>query len=170
MPRGKKKTAKKKTKKTTEVSAEEIVDINEEDTLDAEKEEEEGEEIEDIAERAEDTSIEEEIIEIEEKKEELGEKLKAIPSIEEEVVEILEERLYVVPLGRVKNTPVKKRSKRAVNMLREFVIRHMKPDGLIIDPELNELIWRRGIEKPPRKIRIRVTKDREGLVTVYPVD
>ncbi|NVM29175.1 MAG: 50S ribosomal protein L31e [Candidatus Helarchaeota archaeon] len=84
--------------------------------------------------------------------------------------EILEERLYTVPLGRVKNTPRKKRTKRAVNMLREFVIRHMKPEGIIIDPILNEIIWERGIEKPPRKIRIRVTKDREGLVTIYPVD
>ncbi|NVM54942.1 MAG: 60S ribosomal protein L31 [Candidatus Helarchaeota archaeon] len=84
--------------------------------------------------------------------------------------EILEERLYTVPLGRVKNTPIKKRTKRAVNMLREFVIRHMKPEGISIDPLLNEILWKRGIEKPPRKIRIRVTKDREGLVIVYPVD
>lgn len=156
MPRGKKKTSKKKAEKEPEVPMEEV----EAETLE--------EELEGIEE--EDTSIEEEIIEIEEKKEDLGEKFKEIPTIEEEIGEILEERLYTVPLGRVKNTPRKKRTKRAVNMLREFVIRHMKPEGIIIDPILNEIIWERGIEKPPRKIRIRVTKDREGLVTIYPVD
>ena len=156
MPRGKKKASKKKAEKEPEVPMEEV----EAETLE--------EELEGIEE--EDTSIEEEIIEIEEKKEDLGEKFKEIPTIEEEIGEILEERLYTVPLGRVKNTPRKKRTKRAVNMLREFVIRHMKPEGIIIDPILNEIIWERGIEKPPRKIRIRVTKDREGLVTIYPVD
>jgi ribosomal protein L31E len=32
---------------------------------------------------------------------------------------------------------------------------------------VNERVWMRGIEKPPRKIRIRVAKDKEGNVTVY---
>lgn len=91
--------------------------------------------------------------------------------MEEEIGEILEERLFTVPLGRVYSAPrVKKRAKRAVNKVREYVIRHMKPEGIIIDPLLNEIIWKRGIEKPPRKVRIRVTKDREGLAIVYPVD
>ncbi len=157
MPRGKKKAAKKKPK------VEEPESISAEDEL--EPTEEDLGELED-----EDTSIEEEIIEIEEKKEDLGERFKEIPAMEEEIGEILEERLYTVPLGRVKNTVRKKRTKRAVNMLREFVIRHMKPEGISIDPLLNEILWKRGIEKPPRRIRIRVTKDREGLVTVYPVD
>lgn len=162
MPKGKKKVAekKKKAKKEAEI-IEEPEAIEEEESL-------LEEDLEGLEE--EDTSIEEEIIEIEEKKEDLGEKFKEIPTIEEEIGEILEERLYTVPLGRVKNTPRKKRTKRAVNMLREFVIRHMKPEGITIDPILNEILWERGIEKPPRKIRVRVTKDREGLVTIYPVD
>lgn len=169
MPRGKKKASKKKQKVKEEIEETETIPTEEveSETIDDEDSfiEEDLEGLDD-----EDTSIEEEIIEIEEKKEDLGEKFKEIPTIEEEIGEILEERLYTVPLGRVKNTPVKKRTKRAVNMLREFVIRHMKPEGISIDPLLNELLWKRGIEKPPRKIRIRVTKDREGLVTVYPVD
>jgi ribosomal protein L31E len=28
-------------------------------------------------------------------------------------------------------------------------------------------MWARGIEKPPRKIRVRAAKDKEGNVTVY---
>ena len=165
MPKAKKKAVKKKKEAVEEEIPEEA-----EDSETIEELEEEGS-IEDDLDliEGEDTSIEEEIIEIGEKKEDLKE-FKEIPKPEEEIGEVLEERLYTVPLGRVKNTPINKRAKRAVNMLREFVVRHMKPEGLSIDPELNELIWKRGIEKPPRKIRIRVTKDREGLVIVYPVD
>jgi ribosomal protein L31E len=32
---------------------------------------------------------------------------------------------------------------------------------------VNERIWRRGIEKPPRRVRIRAAKDKEGNVTVF---
>ena len=38
---------------------------------------------------------------------------------------------------------------------------------LIISKEVNEKIWDRGIEKPPRKIRVRAAKDKDGNVTVY---
>ncbi len=130
-------------------------------------EEAEEEAAEETEEAEEDTSIEEEIIEIGEKKEEIGKKLKEIPTVEEEIGEVLEERLYTVPLGRALIARHKKRTPRAIHMLQEFVLRHMKAETIAIDPVLNEIMWKRGIEKPPRKIRIRVTKDREGLCTVY---
>jgi ribosomal protein L31E len=38
---------------------------------------------------------------------------------------------------------------------------------LIISNEVNLRMWSRGIEKPPRKIRVRAAKDKEGNVTVY---
>jgi large subunit ribosomal protein L31e len=168
MPRGKKKTAKKEKEISEEVEApKEDLEAPEEENLDEVVDLEE--EIEDLEE--EDTSIEEEIIEIGEKEEDIGKRFKEIPKVEEEIGEILEERIYTVPLGRVYSAPrVKKRAKRAVNAIRDFVIRHMKPEGIIVEPLLNEIIWKRGIEKPPRKIRIRVTKDREGLAIIYPVD
>ena len=43
----------------------------------------------------------------------------------------------------------------------------MKPDVIVIANEVNEKIWGRGIEKPPRKIRIRAVKDSEGKVTIH---
>jgi large subunit ribosomal protein L31e len=42
----------------------------------------------------------------------------------------------------------------------------MKPEAVIIDTTVNEAIWARGIKKPPRKIRVRLSKDDEGTVTV----
>jgi large subunit ribosomal protein L31e len=38
---------------------------------------------------------------------------------------------------------------------------------LIISEEVNEKIWGKGIEKPPRRIKVRATKDKDGNVTVY---
>jgi len=45
--------------------------------------------------------------------------------------------------------------------------RHFKPESLIISQPVNEKIWSRGIQKPPRKIKVRATKNIDGLVVVY---
>jgi large subunit ribosomal protein L31e len=83
--------------------------------------------------------------------------------------DIVEERIYTVPLSRAWIMPVTKRAPRAIRILREFIRRHMKVENedIIISNEVNEKIWRRGIEKPPRKVRIKAAKDKDGLVTVY---
>ncbi|MGD2200070.1 MAG: 50S ribosomal protein L31e [Candidatus Bathyarchaeota archaeon] len=78
-----------------------------------------------------------------------------------------EERIYTVPLGRAWVAPPYKRADRAISLLRKFVQRHMKPEGVIIDPSVNEVIWAKGIRKPPRKLRIVLSKDDEGIVTVF---
>ena len=94
--------------------------------------------------------------------------------------EIVEERFYTIPLSRALVRPPKKRAPRAMQLVKEFVNRHMKIQmkvseeeeeeelpQLIISKEVNEKIWDRGIEKPPRKIKTRITKDKDGNVTVY---
>ena len=55
-------------------------------------------------------------------------------------------------------------------VLKEFTERHMKPTEIIIDPSVNEAIWARGIRNPPRKIRVKMTKDSDGVVTVEMVE
>lgn len=101
----------------------------------------------------------------------------AAPSVEKEAAapaeaapeeEIVDERIYTVPLRRVFWTGNRrKRANRAVRTLREFVSRHMKPEQLLIQPEVNERLWAHGIQNPPRKLRIRATKNSENLVRVY---
>jgi large subunit ribosomal protein L31e len=91
---------------------------------------------------------------------------------------ILEERIYTIPLQRALVRPPKKRAPRAMQLVKLFVIKHMKMPIVITDEEdelpqliitqkVNEKIWGKGIEKPPRKIRVRVTKDKNEDVTVY---
>jgi large subunit ribosomal protein L31e len=53
-------------------------------------------------------------------------------------------------------------------MLRDFARRHMKSDDVKISSEVNEELWDRGIKKPPRQIKVRIVKDKEGKVIVYP--
>ena len=97
----------------------------------------------------------------------------------EEEEEIVEERTYTIPLGKAWITPPKRRTPRAMRMVRAFINKHMKlearkegeeeeePAQLVISREVNEKVWERGIEKPPRKIRVRAAKDKDGNVTVY---
>jgi len=76
------------------------------------------------------------------------------------------ERIYTVPLGRAWLVPRYRRAEKAITLLRKFVQRHMKPESIVIDPTVNEEIWKRGITSPPRKIRVRLSKDDEDVVTV----
>jgi len=112
-----------------------------------------------------------------EEEEEVEEKEKREKAPEEE--EIVEERIYTIPLRRAWIAPRKKRAPRAVRIVKSFVQRHMKIETevkgeeeeeegrLVISNEVNEKLWSRGIEKPPRNIRVRAVKDKEGVVTLY---
>jgi len=153
-----------------------------EKTVEATEETEEAEEIEEAEE-------EEELAEEAEASEEAEEKLaeeeaeeEAIPEVEEKKEvekeeEIVEEKFYTIPLGRAWISPRKKRAPRAMRILKSFVRKHMKlrteaegeeeAEKLVISNEVNERIWGRGIEKPPRKLKVRAVRDKEGIITIY---
>ena len=85
--------------------------------------------------------------------------------------EVVEERIYTIPFyPKLKLSTRYKRAPRAVRIMKDFIFRHMKAEDIIIDPELNEYIWARGIQKPPRKVRVRAIKDEEGIVELYLVE
>jgi large subunit ribosomal protein L31e len=44
----------------------------------------------------------------------------------------------------------------------------MKTSEVLLSEETNSMLWQRGISKPPRKIRVRVVKDKDGRVIVFP--
>jgi large subunit ribosomal protein L31e len=143
----------------SDVNEEELEEVEEldEEVLESEVPEEEDEEVE-----------EEEVSEAKEKKALKDEEL------EEDIVE---ERFYTIPLRKAWISKRKKRAPKAARIVRSFVLKHMKvrteveeeeePERLVIDNDVNEKLWSRGIEKPPRKIRVRVVKDKEGVVTVH---
>ena len=79
------------------------------------------------------------------------------------------DRVYTIPLGKVLLSPDNRRAKRAINMIREFARRHMKINDVRIDPEVAQLVWARGIRRPPRSIRVRMerTEEKHILITRY---
>jgi large subunit ribosomal protein L31e len=143
------------TKETTEkqtTEAEELNDLTDEEELEAEE-----------------TSVVEK---------EVAEETK--PKKKKKDEEIVEERYYTIPLQKALARPPKKRAPRAMQLIKLFVTKHMKLEmkvseveeeeelpQLIVSKEVNEKVWNRGIEKPPRRIKTRVTKDKDGNVTVY---
>jgi large subunit ribosomal protein L31e len=76
------------------------------------------------------------------------------------------QRIYTVPLSRAWITARHRRTRRAVNILREFAEHHMKSSEIKIDTDLNEELWKRGITKPPRRITVKMEKDEDGVVTI----
>ncbi|TXT61533.1 MAG: 50S ribosomal protein L31e [Promethearchaeota archaeon] len=153
-------------KKRKEISLDDLEEELAEEGEGLEEIEEEEAEIEEI----EEFSLEE--ISAEEEVEELFEE-EIVP--EEEIVEeeripeeeIIDERIYTVPLKKARRGPRTKWAKKSIRYLREFTQRHMKPEYLVISQEVNEKVWSRGIQKPPRKLRVRITKDINGLAVVY---
>lgn len=139
-----------------------------EESLDSEVPEEEDEELDD--EELEELDLEEE------DEEEFVEAKKRRKEEDEVDEDIVEERFYTIPLSKAWIVPRKKRAPKAARIVRNFVLKHMKvrteaegdeePERLVIDNEVNEKLWSRGIEKPPRKIKVRVVKDKEGVITV----
>jgi len=146
-------------KKAKEVNLDDL----EEELIDSEEEipEEEIEEIEEFS--LDEISEEEEISEIFEEEVEPAGEIEEIAPEEE----IIDERIYVIPLAKARRGPRNKWAKKSIRYLREFMTRHFKPESLVISQEVNERIWERGIQKPPRKLKVRVTKNIDGLCVVY---
>lgn len=140
--------------------------------------------VEKVEEKVEETEEEttEKVKAIEEKGEKIEEVEGAKPPTRKEIAEeIVEERFYTIPLGKARIVPPNKRAPKAIRIIRNFIRRHMKLEArtegeeeeetesrrVIISNEVNKKIWSRSIENPPRKIRVRAVKDKDGNVTVY---
>jgi large subunit ribosomal protein L31e len=75
----------------------------------------------------------------------------------------ISERIYTIPLRAVKKAPRWKRSNRAITLIREFLERHTKSDYIVLDRTINEKVWARGSQKPPSKIRVKVTEEEDVI-------
>lgn len=107
---------------------------------------------------------------VEAKVEEVDEDIKRI---KEEVLysdeDIKEERIMSINLRDNKRAPLLKRSKKAINLIREIVSKYTKQKEVWIDSRVNEIIWQRGAKKPPSKIKIRVLLTNKERAIVLPI-
>ena len=75
----------------------------------------------------------------------------------------------IVPLRNAWNVPRNRRASRAVAEIRNQVHRHLRveiEESIWIDPAVNEFIWKNGIENPPRKVRLLITRHDEPEIPI----
>ncbi len=79
-----------------------------------------------------------------------------------------EERVMNIPLRSVLKAPRTKRLPTAIEVVRDYVVRHTraKREDVWIDPEVNKLLWTRGIERPPKRVQLKTIKFEDGRVEV----
>jgi len=74
------------------------------------------------------------------------------------------ERIYIVPLRKAYRAAATKRARKAMVHLQEFLKKHMKTSAIVVGQSINEEIWKNSMGNPPRKIKIHVEKDKDGIV------
>ncbi|MEK6905511.1 MAG: 50S ribosomal protein L31e [Nanoarchaeota archaeon] len=75
------------------------------------------------------------------------------------------ERTYNVPLRKeYMKAPRWNRTKKAVIALRQFLAKHMKSENVLLSKELNEEMWKHGIQNPPHHVKVNAVKDDKGVV------
>ncbi|MFH0869346.1 MAG: 50S ribosomal protein L31e [archaeon] len=73
-----------------------------------------------------------------------------------------EEKLFTIPLRReFVRVPKWRRTKRAVDAVRAFVIRYAKAKEVRIGRWLNLELWGKGAKNPPSKVYVKITKDKD---------
>ena len=76
-----------------------------------------------------------------------------------------EVREMTIPLRAAWSVPRTRRANRAMAQIKRHVSQHMKKtdeEEIWIDESVNHVIWSRGMQNPPRKIRVQVTRE-EGF-------
>lgn len=76
----------------------------------------------------------------------------------------MSEGIYVINLSRLYWTGRCRRAARAIKRVREFIKKHTKAENVIIDSSINEYIFSRAYDKPPRKVVVKLTRINERTV------
>ncbi len=77
------------------------------------------------------------------------------------------ERIYTIPLADAYEHVRTKRARRAISILRAFALRHMKAEDVKISEGLNSLVFRDGMQKPPRRVKVRIAKGEDAIARMW---
>ena len=85
----------------------------------------------------------------------------------EETPKVVLERVYNIPLRKeFRKVANWRKTEKAVKALREFVVKHMKSDNVLLSKYVNKELWKHGIKNPPHHVKISAKKDDKGKVMV----
>lgn len=72
------------------------------------------------------------------------------------------DRIYNIPLRReFVKSPKWRRSKKAINAIQAYLVKHTKVSNIKLSRWVNEAVWEHGSKNPPAKITLRVSIDKE---------
>jgi large subunit ribosomal protein L31e len=74
-----------------------------------------------------------------------------------------EEKVFNIPLREAYVRQRNRRASNAIKIINDYLEKHMKTEDINIGKSINEIVWKQGIENPPRKVRIHVIKE-DGVV------
>ena len=64
----------------------------------------------------------------------------------------------------VNKAPRHKRAKKAISVLKQYIMKHEKTDNVKIGKHLNLKIWSRGIKNYPHKVKVETEKSDKGVL------
>ena len=74
------------------------------------------------------------------------------------------EGLYVIPLKKIYWSGSRRtRRRRAIKYIRDFIARHFSAEKVILDSSINEYLNSFKMEKPPRRLVVRVKRLEENI-------
>jgi len=75
-----------------------------------------------------------------------------------------DEQIFNIPLRKeFQKVPTWNKAKKAVKATRQFLIKHMKVDKVLIGKYLHEKLMEHGRQNPPHHVKVRVWKDGEKV-------
>lgn len=74
------------------------------------------------------------------------------------------DRQYVIPLRKALKAPRTRRAPKAVKLVEEFLLRHMKGTEVKMGTSLNEALWKDGIKNIPPRIKVHAVRDDDNIV------
>lgn len=74
------------------------------------------------------------------------------------------DRQYVIPLRKALRAPRTGRAPKAVKLVQEFLMRHMKGTEVKLGASVNEALWENGIRNIPPRIKVHVVRDDKNII------
>ncbi len=74
------------------------------------------------------------------------------------------EKIYTIPLRKAFTVPKTRRASTATKTVKAYLADKLKLPDVKLDSSVNEALWSKGMSKPPRSIKIKVTEE-DGQVT-----
>ena len=79
----------------------------------------------------------------------------------------LKESIHVIPLRNAFNHPKTKRAKYALREIKDYLRKHTRKEPVISD-SVNKAIWAKGIQNPPRRIKVKIQEEEDRAIAVLP--